>query len=471
MAFSSFPPELTLAIAERLGPFSSFDLAITCKAHWNLCNAQIQKHKRLFTENRVLDAQDSSWPHTNHILWDKLREILNDLNVGEYVRELNLPSSRAIYLDGDACHDFQLTDQSAKLPQEDIDHFAGAGEEFQQLLQSVEIGHGVPGPSEWDEWLLNGSSEPIIVMLVQHMPYLRSLRFTDLEVNHVFFGCLCAVAVAYNDPVLAPQLPFQHLTTVSVAHWDTEMSCHVEWCHCFCAIPSVRNFIASSMGGEARDGLVLPEELPKSNATELVFHNSRFETSAIEAIVSRTPLLEKLSYELAGATVAEEVLPMPKKDLEALVQHVGHSLQHLVFETPPYGDDFEDDIPRVSLRGFQKLKTLRIDWRLLWPADEMIPFDDEEVSGGGFYEEEEETTDSDFDVRSVLPASLEKLYFTGSFMEEEKELVKKIRDVPSEYTPLLKKIYIRDHSVSFQDEEVPGIYVNPLFTCLEGHGN
>ncbi|KAK7192911.1 hypothetical protein DPSP01_005120 [Paraphaeosphaeria sporulosa] len=471
MAFSCLPPELTLSIAERLGPFSSFDFALTCKPLWDLCNTLIQKHKRLFAEHRVINAQDSSWPRTNHILWDKLKEIVNDPNIGEYVRELNLPSSRAIYLDGDACHDFQLTEESAKVPQEDIDRFADAGNRIHDLLQSVDLGYGVPGPREWDEWLLHGSSEPIIVMLVQHMPHLRTFRFTDLEMNNVFFGCLCAVAVAYKNPVLAPRLPFQHLTTVSVAHWDTEMSCNVEWCQLFCAIPSVRNFIASAMGGDGLDGVVLPAQLPKSNVTELVFHYSRFETSAIEAIVSNTPRLEKLSYELAGATVAEDISPMPKKDLEALVEHVGHSLQHLAFETPEYGDDFEDDLPKVSLRGFRKLKTLRIDWRLLWPTDEMIPFDNAEKSDGGFYEEEEETAESDFDVRSVLPASLEKLYFTGSFTEEEKELVKKIREAPSDYTPLLNKIYIEDRSVSFKEEEVPGIYANPLFKYLEGHGN
>ncbi|KAF2444410.1 hypothetical protein P171DRAFT_521748 [Karstenula rhodostoma CBS 690.94] len=473
MALRSLPPELTITIAELLGPFSSFDLALTCKAHWNLCNTIVQKHKRLFAENRVIDARDASYPYQNHILWDKLKEILNDPNVGEYVREMNLPSSRAIYLDGDAAHDFQLTAQSAKLLQEDVDRFAGAGEQVQDLYRSVDLGHVVPGPSEWDEYVLNGSSEPIIVMLVQHMPYLKAFRFTDLEMSAVFCRCLCAAAVAYNDPVLAPQLPFQHLTTVAVAHWDTEGSCDVEWCQYFCAIPSVRNFVANAMGGDVEPGLVLPEQLPKSNATELVFHYSRFETAALEAIVSNTPFLERFSYDLAGATVDESVTPMPKQDLKALVQHVGHSLQHLLFETPEYGDDFEEDIPEVSLRGFQKLKTLRIDWHLLWPTDTIL-FDNEEKSDGGFYEEDHETAGADngFDVRSVLPESLEKLCLTGSFTEEEKELVSRIRDTPSEYTPLLKKIYIRDSSVLLlQDEDVPGIYVNPLMKHLEGHGN
>lgn len=134
---------------------------------------------------------------------------------------------------------------------------------------------------------------------------------------------------------------------------------------------------------------------------------------------------------------------------------------------------FEEDIPKVSLRKFQKLKTLRIDWRLLWPLTDTISFDNEEKSDDGFYEDEDEAAgeDSDFDVRSVLPASLERLYLTGSFTEEEMELVSKIQDVPSDYTPLLKNIYIRNRSFSLEEEEVPGIYSNPLMKHLEGHGS
>jgi hypothetical protein len=339
MPLSSFPPELTLTIAEFLDPFSSFNLALTCKAHWNLCNTVIQKHKRLFAENRVIDARDPSWPYQNHMLWDKLREILNDPVVGEYVREISLPSSRATYLDGNASHDFQLTLQSERLSQEDFDLFSGAGDHIEELYQSLDLASAGSDRIEWDECVSHGSSEPILVMLVQHMPYLRTFRFTDLEMSRIFLRYLCATAVAYADPVLAPKLPFQHLTTVAVAHWDTEMSCDLEWCRFFCAIPSVRNFVANAMGGDGLDGLAEAEDIPKSNVTELVFQYSRFETSAIEKIVGNTPFLERFSYELAGATVEEGVFPTPKQDLMALVQHVGHSLQHLVLETPEYGDD------------------------------------------------------------------------------------------------------------------------------------
>lgn len=130
----------------------------------------------------------------------------------------------------------------------------------------------------------------------------------------------------------------------------------------------------------------------------------------------------------------------------------------------------EDDIPKVSLRDFQKLRTLRVDWRLLWPSEE-IPFEDDEKSDGGFYNEEETAdANSGFDVHSVLPASLETLHLTGPFTEEEKEMVGKVRE-PSEYTPLLKKIYIGERSALVGDGELPNVYNNPLLKYLEGHGS
>ncbi|KAJ4348376.1 uncharacterized protein N0V89_009750 [Didymosphaeria variabile] len=472
MPLNSLPPELTVTIFELLDPFSCFDFALTCKAHWNLSNILLQKHQRLFAENRVIDARDSAYPYQNHVLWDKLKEILDNPVVGEYVREISLPSSRATYLDGNASHDFQLTAQSARLPQEDFGRYAVAGHQIEELYESANIGL-TPNGSTWDEWVSKGSSEPIVVMLVHHMRYLKTFRFTDLEMSAVFMRCLCAIAVSYGasgNPALAPKLPLQHLTTVAVAHWDTEMSCDFDWCIIFCAIPSVRNFITHAMGGDdVGPSLFQPGSLPNSNVRELVFHYSRFGTSALVAILENTPFLERVSYEIASTTVDESVMPTPRQDLKALVEHVGHSLQHLVLEILDYGyEEFEDDLSQVSLRGFQKLKTLRIDWRFLWPVD-MVSFSEEEKSDGGFYEEEP-NANNDFDPRSLLPASLEKLYLTGSFTKEEKEEVSKIREGPSEFTPLLNNINIRDTSVRFEDEDVPGIHANPLMKYLEGQG-
>lgn len=332
------PPELTISILELLDPFASFNFALTCKAHWNLCNPIIKKHERLFAENRVLDARDSRYPYENHVLWDKLKEILSNPVVGEYVREINLPSSRAIYLDGNAAHDFQLTPQSARLNQEDIKRYVVFAEELDDLYRSSDLDLDLMF-ADFDNYLSKGSSEPIIVMLVHCLPYLKTFRFTDLEMSEIVFRCVGATAVAYGDPELAPKLPFQHLTTVAMAYWDTEMCSSFEWCQVFCAIPSLRNFVANAMGGDEMESGYDHGELPTSKVKELVLRSSRFSTNAIESIVSNMPSLERFSYELGDATVNEGVMPMPRQDLATLVKHLSHSLEHLCFEVGDTGDD------------------------------------------------------------------------------------------------------------------------------------
>ena len=109
-----------------------------------------------------------------------------------------------------------------------------------------------------------------------------------------------------------------------------------------------------------------------------------------------------------------------------------------------------------------------------------MTFDNDEKSDGGFYEEESDAdSDTDFDLRSLLPASLEKLYLTGFSTNDEMILASKIQDSESELTPLLKKIYIGNNwetnelgecTTFLEHHDVPGIYTNPLTKYLEGQG-
>ncbi|KAF1970347.1 hypothetical protein BU23DRAFT_211274 [Bimuria novae-zelandiae CBS 107.79] len=165
MAFGEIPPELILSVAEILDPFSCLDFALTCKAHWKLCESLIAEHKRLFAENRTIDAGDSAWPAENHILWNKLKEFLANPRIGEHVREISLPGSRAVYLQGDASHSHQLTEPYVQPPQEDLDRYGVVKRELEEL-------YGDGGWTLlWDERISQGSSEPIIVMLGHYTPF------------------------------------------------------------------------------------------------------------------------------------------------------------------------------------------------------------------------------------------------------------------------------------------------------------
>lgn len=329
MASINLPPELKLSIVEHLDPASSFNFAITCKDHWKLCDAVNEKHARLFAENRTIDTADFG-----HLLWEKLKEILHDERVGWYVRELSFPSNRQTYWDESVGGNFELTEQTIIPPKEDLNLYYKAAEDIEERY-GFEMRSELYKRGRWDIGLRKGAEEPIINILVHHLPYLKILRVTDAEITTSFYQLMRFIAAGYFDPVLAPKLPFQHLTTVAIAHYDSEMCCDPEWCLFFCSIPTVRNFVAHAMGGDM-DGDMFDflKHIPKSNVKEMAFPYCRFEARALENILVNTPNLSRFSYEVAGAIVSEEVYSTrPRKVLQALVDYVSDSLEHLVLET------------------------------------------------------------------------------------------------------------------------------------------
>jgi hypothetical protein len=337
MGSLNLPPELKLSIAENLDPISSFNFAITCKEHWKLCDPINRRHARLFAENRTIDTADAG-----RLLWDKLKEILDDHRVGWYLRDLSLPSNRQTYWDESVGHDFQLTGQTLKPPEEDLIRYYRAVEDVEERY-GTEMLTKLYWKGKWEAGLGNGAEEPIINILVHHLPHLKVFRVTDAEISTSFYGLMRFIAEGYCEPALAPNLPFQHLNTVAIAHHDSEMSVDAEWCHFFCSIPTVQNFVAHAMGGEML--FDFRERIPRSNVRELVFQYCRFDAGALESILMNTPKLERFSYDIAGATVSEEVYSTwPKKVLQSLVENVSDSLEHLVFEADDAGDDFDNEV-------------------------------------------------------------------------------------------------------------------------------
>lgn len=114
---------------------------------------------------------------------------------------------------------------------------------------------------------------------------------------------------------------------------------------------------------------------------------------------------------------------------------------------------------------------------MIWP--ETLDDDcqqDEELPDGGFYTEDKETLDS-FDIRTLLPESLEELHIYGLFDDDEWERMNKLIEGQSKLTPNLSKIYIESTETdqyrvkkTEAGESLPRIYDNPLRTYLDGHG-
>jgi hypothetical protein len=137
--------------------------------------------------------------------------------------------------------------------------------------------------------------------------------------------------------------------------------------------------------------------------------------------------------------------------------------------------DDETDLPHISLRGFQALKLLDIQWSILRPpAAEDLDYD-EPLEQGFFAEEDHKDIDSEWDVRTILPESLEALYVHGDFPgddgEYEFENIRGVFEKPSPLTPNLswEKTCIRRLRQGVTRETIGG-GERPVALLMQGHG-
>jgi hypothetical protein len=118
----------------------------------------------------------------------------------------------------------------------------------------------------------------------------------------------------------------------------------------------------------------------------------------------------------------------------------------------------------------------------------IFPIDNENSSGSidepleaGFHTEEELPTKSNFDVKAILPESLESLHLVGPFKDESGERIFKTLTDRDGALPNLRYLYIHEEDDTVEsgymietgaepDFAIRDIYKNPLGRLIEGHG-
>ncbi|KAF2126298.1 hypothetical protein P153DRAFT_389040 [Dothidotthia symphoricarpi CBS 119687] len=491
MYLLTLPPELKLMIVDQLDPISSFKFAISCKSHWALCKPLMERAHSC-AKYQTLSFDVYSGPE-GQLLWHIAKEILDDPYRGEFVQDISLPSQRHHWDENAVSYPMQ-PQTNLRLPP--IPYNEAFSESVQQITRVIP---DPPGEISLrlclEEAIAQGESDCPLVFLVHNAPNLNTLRVTGLEYGGLFYFYIRNTIKAFADPVWAPKLSLQHLTTVAMAHHDTEGHIPADWCRYIICIPSLRAFVASMIGGRcdrlAGDSEAFDEDeqylwmdddpafqeeddesadeererprpcLPMSNVEELMFSSSALDVKrGLERILCGVTALRRFYYDEGGALVDDEPYT-PKRIINALVKHTGHSLENLVMEYAMVEDyvDMQFDFERVSLRRFKKLRTLRCDWKIVYPNNLTA---------------EEKAT---FDLREILPSSLEALHLHGDFDDAEWEAIKKILVGTRESVPNLHNIYIqrgsrRSDNVAKSEagEKVSSEWVHRLFTYLKGQG-
>jgi hypothetical protein len=134
----------------------------------------------------------------------------------------------------------------------------------------------------------------------------------------------------------------------------------------------------------------------------------------------------------------------------------------------------DNDLKTISLRGFQKLKTLRCQYEMICPNEDGIGDSDSELGAT------DELPKEVFDIRTVLPVSLESLYIdcgdSGAWDKIKTDLQDHCKLLPN-----LKRVWMkyswqpqgRESEWSMGDAsdfEKKRLFKNPLMSLLDGHG-
>jgi hypothetical protein len=507
------PPELKLSIADFLDPISSLNYALTCKEHWKLCHTLLETHTRRFAEAPVLASYDTRGvptpcadgsSRTSCGIWQTLENVLRDPKEGWYITEIDLISCWA---------------DVRKAPEEVPAEFLDAAMKLTDLYSPLELADSItnePVNSYRSEdcpeevivtRIFNdikaGSPGGALAILIHHLPNVRTLRMTMDREDAVFGAVIDQVAIEYSNAVKVPRLPFRRLKTVSLSHYDSEGCISADGSLPFLRIPSLRTFAACMMGGDFRREMRLSKfrlSQPESNVEEFLFSGCQFEASALDYIIAQTRSLKRFTY-TAGGSITDEALYDPKVILRALVKYARNSLEHLTLihghfaeeevrnpllstslytanpsqrlfrdapgmydgddndssdESSDLGDGSNPKRPlEANLSSLTKLQTLYADWAMLWPEVYL----DTPAQGTYDFSPNLELSREPFDVRTILPPSLEYLGLNGTFQEcQWKGLVEPLA-TPNKQTPMLTidRMRVSGTVQSEQRPRTPGV--------------
>ncbi|KAL8680453.1 MAG: hypothetical protein Q9186_003351 [Xanthomendoza sp. 1 TL-2023] len=388
---SSLPPEIVIQIVKNISYIGHLlDLALCCRALHDLVRPALYTHL-------ALERGDDFYKHLRLLTY----RILTDASLASQVRSITLDEEWDINSGEDS--EVSISDQD----------FMPMAENY---LKDWE-GHD---RMRWTEQLEQNNEDAMLALLFHAVPFL--------EVMHIVLTPYCAdtftkvlqTAVAKDISSDASIQRFQNLHVVinncddDKYGTDTDLLCY------YLQLPSIREIYVQNVGSYNIEEYADYREIKDSPLTSLecgtcptVRHlelrDSKLNTMDVKATLAACSNLKTFIYDLGWGNISycdyslvalRDALAANEATLENLwIDHWG--------EESYWVDDIDDLTPMSSLKEFKKLKNLKVGMYVFFGARENL-------GGEGGHTEQTINVLELPDLASILPESLETLYFAGT---------------------------------------------------------
>ncbi|KAJ4288377.1 hypothetical protein N0V90_011611 [Kalmusia sp. IMI 367209] len=447
----SLPAEIRLSIVELLNPDDALRFAAVNKGMWQLCDSLITTHRIMVTEYRHFYADSDQ-----KTVWKLFNDLSDDPRVADYVLVFQMSIvDNAFYDPKVRWHDPPVVGDWLKPDPLDVAKYIRAADDSFFLA--------TPAIMEWEPYagrnlseirtsedlhkaLEDGDTDPMMPLVLTRLHALQTLRLIPCHRAPWFTNALRVISAACADPVNNPGLNglFQHLKTVQLSHWDTELCIAWESAVFFTRLPSLEYFSAHMIGGgmhrDEEDDADIPDYwkpalAPTSNLKTLLFSRSMISSEVVNVILSNCKALETFEYDAGGASISWDAEYDPRGFMSAIIQYCAHSIERLVLENDDCESiqDLDGSIRAVPcLNQLEKLKVLRCQYHDL--VDNV--WDDQSTAA--------------FDPQMLFPRSLERLHLdqVGRYDDELKrpQLMDLLLESKISSFPNLTQVFLANES-------------------------
>lgn len=411
MSILDLSADILLTIAESCRHRDVYSLARCCRELHSILAKNLAKHHRV-------------WRYWNTVATDNAKKPFHELLL-KITRKPHL----AQYIETLECHCDDPTGlrpippPAAYTPSEiaelvkNLETFPRTGERSVDALQ-----HQI-----WQQDYLNGFHTGRNHILAGYLLYIAlSLRTLVCYAEYGFEGAdlLPFIMGVVNVSSDIGELPLQQLQTLEV-RLDTNVTeggmC-ADWLVAAMNLPRLKTFAATRMNSRLQ--FFTLDHVPKSDISKIILQASLLEPEVLIGFLSKTTSLKSFAYDCGiDSLVAEEGSFSPKRITAALIEYAGHTLEHLTLHgtddvvsaglyglslhmilTRPQSGQYTievdgarvvesetqwligigEEIPFVSLAGFQHLKSLKCSTSLLTGDPEFIETRMQRGAGGEY---------------------------------------------------------------------------------------